>query len=112
MSLYNIVVSTNESTVVAEYEAERSCSGFYQNEADLEREFIRLLETQGYEHLKIHDEAALITNLRKQLELLNNCQDHRRNRGGGMKHMKQWLFPFWKQPFYEEDKLTVEATLS
>ncbi len=72
MSLYNIVVSTNESTVVVEYEAERSCSGFYQNEADLEREFIRLLETQGYEYLRIHDEAALVANLRKQIELLNS----------------------------------------
>ncbi|MFW0861565.1 MAG: type I restriction endonuclease subunit R [Dethiobacter sp.] len=72
MSLYNIVVSTNESTVVAEYVAEHSCSGSYQVEADLEREFIRLLETQGYEYLKIHDEAALVANLRKQLELLNS----------------------------------------
>ncbi|MBS3949547.1 MAG: type I restriction endonuclease subunit R [Peptococcaceae bacterium] len=72
MSLYNIVVSSNESTVVAEYEAERSHSGSYQGEADLEREFIRLLETQGYEYLSIHGEAALVANLRKQLELLNS----------------------------------------
>ncbi len=72
MSQYNIVVSTNESTVVAEYVAEYSRSGSYQDEADLEREFIRLLKTQGYEHLRIHDEAALVANLRKQLELLNS----------------------------------------
>ncbi len=72
MSLYNIVVSTNESTVVAEYVAEYSHSGSYQGEADLEREFIRLLETQGYEYLRIHDEAALVANLRKQIELLNS----------------------------------------
>lgn len=72
MSLYNIVVSTNESTVVAEYVPEQSRSDSYQSEAELEREFIRLLQTQGYEYLNIHNEAALIANLRKQLETLNN----------------------------------------
>lgn len=72
MSQYNIVASTNESTVVAEYAAEYSHSGSYQSEADLEREFIRLLQTQGYEYLRIHDEAALIANLRRQLEALND----------------------------------------
>ena len=71
MSLYNIVVSSNESTVVAEYVAEYDHSGSYQSEADLEREFLRLLQTQGYEYLKVHDEAALIDNLRKQLTSLN-----------------------------------------
>ena len=72
MSLYNIVVSSNEATVVAEYVAEYERLGSYQSEADLEREFIRLLQTQGYEFLKIHDEDALISNLRTQLEQLNN----------------------------------------
>ena len=72
MSLYNIVVSTSEATVVAEYAAKYDPSGAYQGEADLEREFIRLLQTQGYEYLRIHDEAALIANLRTQLELLNS----------------------------------------
>ena len=70
MSLYNIVVSTNEATVVAEYAAEYDRLGSYQSEADLERELIRLLQTQGYDFLKIHDEAALIVNLRTQLEQL------------------------------------------
>ncbi|MDP3387880.1 MAG: type I restriction endonuclease subunit R [Eubacteriales bacterium] len=72
MSLYNIVVSSNESTVVAEYATQYNHSGSYQSEAELENEFIRLLQTQGYEYLRIHNEAALITNLRKQLELLNS----------------------------------------
>ena len=71
MSLYNIVVSSNESTVVAEYVAEYDHSGSYQSEAELEREFLRLLQAQGYEYLKVHDEAALIDNLRKQLTSLN-----------------------------------------
>lgn len=73
MSIYNLVASSNESTVVAEYIPEASRSDTYQSEAALEREFIRLLTTQGYEYLAIHDEASLISNLRKQLEALNRC---------------------------------------
>ncbi|MDX9917855.1 MAG: type I restriction endonuclease subunit R [Gudongella sp.] len=71
MSIYNIVASSNESTVVAEYVAEYDHVATYQSEADLEKEFIRLLQTQGYEYLKIQDEAALVSNLRAQLEKLN-----------------------------------------
>ncbi|HQQ17628.1 MAG TPA: type I restriction endonuclease subunit R, partial [Fervidobacterium sp.] len=44
----------------------------YQSEAELEREFIRQLISQGYEYISVHNEAALISNLRKQLELLND----------------------------------------
>ncbi len=73
MSKYNIVASTDEATVVAEYAAEYNVrSEKYQSEADLEREFINLLISQGYEYITIHNEAALISNLRKQLELLND----------------------------------------
>ncbi len=73
MSIYNIVASTDEATVVAEYAAEYNVrSEKYQSEADLEREFINLLISQGYEYITIHNEAALISNLRKQLELLND----------------------------------------
>ena len=73
MSKYNIVASTEESTVVAEYAPNYYVrSPKYQSEADLEREFIYLLTSQGYEHLKISNEAELISNLRAQLELLNN----------------------------------------
>jgi type I restriction enzyme R subunit len=71
VSPYNIVVSTDESTVVAEYVSEYRRAGEYQSEADLEREFIAQLRAQGYEYLAINDESALIANLRKQLELLN-----------------------------------------
>ena len=73
MSTYNIIAETNESTVVAEYTPEYSRSEAFQSEAVLEKEFIRLLTTQGYEYLSIHRESDLITNLRRQLELLNRC---------------------------------------
>ena len=72
MSTYNIIAASNESTVVAEYTPESSRSDSFQSEAALEKEFIRLLTTQGYEYVTIHDEAGLIANLRKQLELLND----------------------------------------
>jgi len=73
MSIYNIVASTDEATVVAEYAAEYSVRPEkYQSEAELEREFIRQLTSQGYEYISVHNEAALIANLRKQLELLND----------------------------------------
>ena len=72
MSTYNLIASTTESTVVAEYTPEAQRSESYQSEAALEREFIRMLEAQGYEYLTIHDEAGLVANLRRQLELLND----------------------------------------
>lgn len=73
MSIYNIVASTDEATVVAEYAAEYNIrSEKYQSEAELEREFIRQLTSQGYKYIRVHNEAALIANLRKQLELLND----------------------------------------
>ncbi|HPL90117.1 MAG TPA: type I restriction endonuclease subunit R [Caldisericia bacterium] len=73
MSTYNIVTSTEEATVVAEYLAEYgACSEKYQSEAELENEFVRLLTAQGYEYLEVHNEATLVANLRRQLEQLND----------------------------------------
>jgi type I restriction enzyme R subunit len=72
VSSYNIVVSTEENTVVAEYIPNGIRSDKYQSEAELEREFINILSSQGYEYIKINDEAALIANLRRQLEALNS----------------------------------------
>ena len=71
MTTYNLVASTNEATVVAEYIADGKSAAEYQSEADLERDFIRLLSGQGYEVLTLNNEAELIDNLRKQLEILN-----------------------------------------
>ena len=73
MSIYNIVASTDEATVVAEYAAEYNVRPEkYQSEAELEQEFIRQLTSQGYEYISVHNETSLIENLRKQLELLND----------------------------------------
>jgi len=72
MSTYNMVASMNESTVVAEYIPESKRSDSYQTEAELEKEFIRMLTDQGYDYVEIHTEAELIANLRKKIEQLND----------------------------------------
>lgn len=72
MSYFNIVAETNENTVVTEYEPMKVRADQYQSEADLEKEFIRLLCEQGYEYLSIHTENDLIENLRAKLEELNH----------------------------------------
>ncbi len=72
VSQYNLIAATTESTVVAEYTPEARRSDSYQSEAALEQELIHMLTSQGYEYLTIHDEAALVANLRRQLELLND----------------------------------------
>lgn len=61
-----------ESTVIAQYDAPTSLQTEYQSEADLECEFIKLLESQAYEYVAIHTEQDLIENLRSKLEELNN----------------------------------------
>lgn len=72
MNKYNVVMETINSTVVAEYEPLKRKLDSYQSEAALEKEFIRMLTEQGYDYLEIHEQDALVTNLRKQLELLND----------------------------------------
>lgn len=72
MNKYNVVMEMIDSTVVAEYEPLKNRSDAYQSEAALENEFIKMLTEQGYEYLKINDSTALVNNLRKQLELLND----------------------------------------
>lgn len=74
MPYFNIVAATSENTVVTEYEPVKARSNSYQSEAELEKEFIRMLTEQGYEYLQIHTEKDLIANLRNQLERLNAYQ--------------------------------------
>ena len=68
---YDPIAVSSESTVVAEYVPEVAGASSYQSEADLERELIRLLQSQAYEYLPVKSEADLVANLRAQLEALN-----------------------------------------
>ena len=69
---YNLVAENPQSTVVGEYVADGVRVAHYQSEADLERAFIKQLETQAYEYLPVTSEVDLVANLRLQLEKLNN----------------------------------------
>ncbi len=71
---YDLIVVSSESTVVAEYVPDTKGSGGYQSEAELEKQFIRLLQGQAYEYLPITAEGDLVANLRVQLEALNSIQ--------------------------------------
>ena len=64
MPYFNVVAQTTENTVVTEYESVQQKSESYQSEAELEKEFIRMLTEQGYEYLPIHKESDLTDNLR------------------------------------------------
>jgi type I restriction enzyme R subunit len=75
MSQHNefcVVAENPESTVVAKYSPEKVRAEHYQSEADLEKAFIAALTAQAYEYLPIASERDLVTNLRRQLEKLND----------------------------------------
>ena len=72
MTKLNIISQNPESTLVAEFVPDQKRERNYQSEAMLEDAFIKQLQEQGYEYLPINDEKALIANLRKQLEKLND----------------------------------------
>ena len=74
MSYFNIVAQSSESTVVTKYTPKGKRSEAYQSEAQLEQEFIRMLQDLGYGYLQIHKEADLIVNLRAQLSKVNNYE--------------------------------------
>ena len=71
-STYNIVLETDDSTVVTEYKKIKRAETKYQSEADLEKELIDMLKEQGYQYLYIKNETDLIENLRERIEILNN----------------------------------------
>ena len=72
MEDYKIIVEQEHQTVMAHYTVEAKPEGGHQSEAQLEQSFINQLVTQGYEYVKVKDEAGLLKNLRKQLEKLND----------------------------------------
>lgn len=74
-TFYNIVAQNSESTVVSEYfKGNVLRDTNYQSEASLEKMFIEKLQTQAYEYLPIASENDLISNLKKQLEKLNDIK--------------------------------------
>ncbi|HHF4902605.1 type I restriction endonuclease subunit R [Haemophilus influenzae] len=74
MTQYKTIAESNNFIVLDQYNkfVEEPNAG-YQTEGSLEREFIRDLQTQGYEYLQgLNNHNELIKNLRVQLQRLNN----------------------------------------
>lgn len=69
---YSILLEGPEETVCAEIPKTPATSSAYQSEAELEESLISQLVSQGYERLRVSSQAALIANLRTQIEALNN----------------------------------------
>ncbi len=72
MSGYTTIAENPNSTVVAEYIPEKRNATSHQSEQELEQEFIRLLEANGYEYLTLTGDEDLRRNLRIQLSKLND----------------------------------------
>ena len=71
MSELGLIAESDACTVVAEYEPLPRVAEGWQSEAELEEALTARLAAQGYEPVAIRDEAALVANLRRQLEALN-----------------------------------------
>ena len=71
MDKFNIIAEQEHQTVMAHYEALPREGEGYQSEAALEEAFIHQLCEQGYERVNITSEAAMLENLRQQMERLN-----------------------------------------
>lgn len=67
-----LISENNGSTVVSLYEGLVRKNTSYQSEDQLEKEFIKTLQEQGYEYLTFSSEQELIDNLKHKLEELNN----------------------------------------
>jgi len=69
------IAESRNFIVLDKYTQEWKVSEGYQSEYDLEREFIRDLQNQGYEYLPgLNTPDALLANVRVQLQTLNNVQ--------------------------------------
>ena len=76
MPQYNTIAESNNFIVLEKYDKHsivNDAPAAYQTEAALEREFIQDLINQGYEHAShIKTMDAMLANVRKQLQALNN----------------------------------------
>ncbi len=75
MSDYKTIAESKNFIVLDKYTKEWQANESYQSEGDLEREFIQDLVHQGYEApAGLNTPAALLANVRAQLQALNNVQ--------------------------------------
>ena len=75
MTEYRAIAESNNFIVLDKYSPDWKAADGYQTEDALEREFIQDLANQGYEYLpSLNTPEALLTNVRVQLQTLNNVQ--------------------------------------
>ncbi|MBR4027010.1 MAG: type I site-specific deoxyribonuclease, HsdR, partial [Lachnospiraceae bacterium] len=72
MQSYNVVLRTDEATVVSEYNPEKQNRKQYQSEAELEDAMIKQLQAQGYEYLELHTSKEMVDNFRNCMQELNS----------------------------------------
>ena len=53
-STYNLVLESDNATVVTEYKKAKGRDKSYQSELELEKEFIEMLKSNGYQYLYIN----------------------------------------------------------
>ena len=122
MPNYNVVLSTDEATVVAEYTPEKQNRQEYQSEAELEEAMIKQLQAQGYEYIEIHTPQEMIDNLRLCLEQLNDYkftdEEWSRffksviaNKGDGIKEKTEKIQKDYIQAFKRDDGMTMNIKL-
>ena len=71
---YNVLIATDDATVMEVYVPEQQNRVQYQSEANLEADMIARLQAQGYEYPDIHNANMALANLRACLEELNHIK--------------------------------------
>ena len=122
MQNYNVVLSTDEATVVAEYSPEKQNRIQYQLEAELEDAMIKQLQAQGYEYLELHTPQEMVDNLRICMQELNGYtfadsewdrffKTVIANRGDGIKEKTEKIQKDYIQAFKTDDGTTMNIKL-
>ena len=89
MTDYKTIVESKNFIVLDQYTKASQVGESYQSEYDLEREFVQDLQNQGYEYLPgLNTPAALLANVRVQLQLLNGVQFAE---GEWLRFVETWL---------------------
>ncbi|MBQ8247122.1 MAG: type I restriction endonuclease subunit R [Lachnospiraceae bacterium] len=122
MQSFNVVMATDEATVVAEYSPEKQNRKQYQSEAELEDALIKQLQAQGYEYLELHTPQEMVYNLRSCMQELNGYtftdsewdrffKTVIANRGDGIKEKTEKIQKDYIQAFKTDDGTTINIKL-
>ena len=122
MRNFNVVMATDEATVVAEYNPEKQNRKQYQSEAELEDAMIKQLQAQGYEYLEIHTPQEMVDNLRICIQELNGYtftdsewdrffKTVIANKGDGIKEKTEKIQKDYIQAFKTDDGTTMNIRL-